>query len=120
MAANLEKAFVGSFRASSFMVGFAPRILPPPPGSGVDLEGPALSLHNEMVLIQKCAMLQLRLGMLLMELEAYQLSQQTADPRRDNSTAKERAPAMRLQAHRGWNQAWAFNKAPCLLSFVDV
>lgn len=90
---------------------------PPTPGSGVDLEGPALSLHNEMALIQKCAMLQLRLGMLLMELEAYQLSQQTADPRRDNSTEKERAQSMRPQAHCGWNQACAFNKAPCLLSF---
>lgn len=28
---------------------------PLPPGSGVDLEGPALSLRNEMALIQKCA-----------------------------------------------------------------
>lgn len=28
---------------------------PLPPGSGVDLEGPALSLLKEMALIQKCA-----------------------------------------------------------------
>lgn len=79
----------------------------------MDLEGPALSLHNEIALIQKCAVPQLRSGMLLTGPGpgAYQLSQQTADPRRDNSTEKECAQAMRLQAHRGRNQAWAFNKA---------
>ena len=37
--------------------------------------------------------------------------QQTADPRRDGST-EEGAQAMRLQAHRGRNQACASNEAP--------